>query len=350
VTDPSGDPTSFDFTLTGGPSNLNQSFSLTDASTPHSSGQVLAGSGYSAAETVPAGWELTSATCDDGSPVTNIDVSIDETVTCTFNDRARGTIIVEKITDDGFGAFDFTSTTLTPAAFTLTTTAPGDAGKDSATFGDLAPGPYDVDETVPAGWNLASSACVSDQGDSETPASIGLDAGETVTCTFHDARERGAILITKTRKHAADGEGDHPHGGVEFVITGGELPAGGTPVTTDVDGEACLDGLLLGNYTVTETVPAGYHASKASDTVTVSAESRCGDGNEADVSFHNTPLTDFTVSVDAQVDGGTASTIECVDSANNSVASGSTGPNGDGSETASDLEPDTYTCTIVIDP
>jgi hypothetical protein len=68
------------------------------------------------------------------------------------------------------------------------------------------------------------------------------------------------------------------------------------------------------------------------------------------VSFHNTPLTDFTVSVDAQVDGGTASTIECVDSANNSVASGSTGPNGDGSETASDLEPDTYTCTIVIDP
>jgi hypothetical protein len=90
VTDPSGDPTSFAFTLTGGPSNLNQSFSLTDAATPHDSGAILAGSGYSAAETVPAGWDLTSATCDDGSPVTNIDVAVGETVTCTFNDRARG--------------------------------------------------------------------------------------------------------------------------------------------------------------------------------------------------------------------------------------------------------------------
>ena len=34
---------------------------------------------------------------------------------CTYTNRARGTIIVEKITDDGDGAFDFTSTTLTGA-------------------------------------------------------------------------------------------------------------------------------------------------------------------------------------------------------------------------------------------
>jgi hypothetical protein len=32
------------------------------------------------------------------------------------------------------------------------------------------------------------------------------------------------------------------------------------------------------------------------------------------------------------------------------VASGSTGAGGDGSVTASNLEPDTYTCTVVIDP
>jgi hypothetical protein len=32
------------------------------------------------------------------------------------------------------------------------------------------------------------------------------------------------------------------------------------------------------------------------------------------------------------------------------VASGSTGANGDGSATASDLEPGIYTCTIVVDP
>ena len=53
---------------------------------------------------------------------------------CTYTNRARGTIIVEKITDDGTGSFDFTSSTLTPSPFTLTTTAAGAAGKDSRTF------------------------------------------------------------------------------------------------------------------------------------------------------------------------------------------------------------------------
>jgi len=51
----------------------------------------------------------------------------------------------------------------------------------------------------------------------------------------------------------------HPHAGVDFTITGGELPAGGTVVTTDADGIACLDGLVFAtDYVVTESVPAGY--------------------------------------------------------------------------------------------
>ncbi len=123
VTIPSPDPTdtSFDFTLTDGPSNLNAAFSLKDGGTNDTAGaNVLAGSGYIAAETVPANWELVSATCDDGSPVTNIDVSVGETVTCTFTNRLNV----------------------------------------------------------------------------------------------------GAIKVTKTRKHAADGPGDHPHAGVNFTVNG----------------------------------------------------------------------------------------------------------------------------------
>ena len=157
------------------------------------------------------------------------------------------------------------------------------------TFSNLTLGTYDVAETVPAGWNLVSSTC----SDGSGPTSIGLSAGETVTCTFHDAREKGAILITKTRKHAADGPGDHPQAGVDFVITGGDLPAGGTTVTTGEDGTACLDELglssLVGDYTVTETVPGGYSASPASDIVTVRAESDRGDGNEAAAGPSTTP-------------------------------------------------------------
>jgi Prealbumin-like fold domain len=205
-----------------------------------------------------------------------------------------------------------------------------------------------VAETVPAGWNLVSSSC----SDGSDPASIGLSGGETVTCTFHDARETGAIEITKTRKHAADGPGDHPHAGVTFTITGGDLPTAGVTAVTNAQGVACVDGLLLssfaGDYTITETVPGGYSASPTSDTATVSQESTCGDGDEAAAGpFHNTPLTDVTVSVDSHVDGGTASTIDC------DGETASTDADGDGELILSDLEPndpDGLTCTIVIDP
>lgn len=39
---------------------------------------------YAVSETVPAGWQLDSATCDDGSPVGAIDLEAGESVTCTF--------------------------------------------------------------------------------------------------------------------------------------------------------------------------------------------------------------------------------------------------------------------------
>jgi hypothetical protein len=160
----------------------------------------------------------------------------------------------------------------------------------------------------------------------------------------------GAIEITKTRKHAAAGTGDHPHAGVTFTITGGDLPAGGTTVVTDANGEACLDSLALGSYTVTETVPAGYvEDGGGSQTVNVTAVSDCGDGSEAQATFSNTPLTDLTVSVNSQVTGGTASTITCT-GLTPTPPDATPSAFDDTSETVEDLQPGTYTCTIVIDP
>jgi len=363
-TDPDEDPNTTQFGYTKSfntdPASAN-TFQLTDDGLKNYNNTVLFGSDYTVTEDViAAGWDFVSVNCGASSGVTpsingaTVTFSLDsssDVLDCTYTNRARGTIIVRKITDDGTGSFDFTSSTLSPSPFTLTTTAAGSGGADSRTFADLAPGTYDVAETMPAGWNLVSSSC----DDGSSPASIELSGGETVTCTFHDAREKGAILITKTRKHAAAGPGDHPQPNVTFTITGGELPQGGTTVNTGSDGTACLDGLVLssfvGDYTVTETVPGGYAADGAtSKTVTVVSEATCSSGSKAMVSFSNTPLTDLSVSVNSQVDGGTASTINCVDAASNPVASGSTNANGDGSASATDLRPNTYTCTVVIDP
>ena len=85
--------------------------------------------GYSVSETVPSGWDQTSATCNDGSPVTNIDVGPGETVTCTFANRKRGQIVaVKDATPDDPQDFDFTAGGgLSPASFQLDDDAERDA-------------------------------------------------------------------------------------------------------------------------------------------------------------------------------------------------------------------------------
>jgi hypothetical protein len=358
-TDPDENPntTQFGFSksFNTDPASAN-TFSLTDDGVQTYDKNVLFGNNLTVTEdlaNLPVGWDFANVDCSASSGVTPtisgalVTFSLDaenDVLDCTYTNRARATIIIKKITSDGQGSFDFTSNTLTPASWTLTTTGPGAAGADSRSFGNLAAGTYDAAETVPPNWNLTSATC----DDGSAVSAIGLSAGETVTCTFVNARERGAIKITKLRKHAADGPGDHPQAGVTFTINGGDLPAAGLTVTTDANGEACVGNLvvsgLVGNYSVTETVPAGYHVV-GSDTqggIAVS-ESTCGSG-AAGVTFHNIPLTNLTVSVDSQVNGGTASTIDC------GAGVVSTDPNGDGSTSLNNLEPGTYVCTVVIDP
>jgi len=208
------------------------------------------------------------------------------------------------------------------------TTGPPDFPNGECSFTNVLQGSYWVVEiTAPPGHDLP------------TPAfqAVTVVADETVTVTFVDPRQRGAIVITKTRKHAADGPGDHPHPGVTFTVNGGT-------VVTDANGQACVDNLLFGTYTVAETVPAGYTATPTSQTVEVNNKADCLTlRNDAEqVSFSNVPLTNLSVSVDSQIAGGTSSTIEC------GVASG--GPGDDISASATDLVPGTYNCTIVIDP
>ncbi len=88
---PDGSAESFTFA----PSyNSGVTFNLTDGQS-NNSGFIAPGT-YSVAETVPAGWDLTSAICDDGSVVDVINLSANETVTCTFTNTQRGSLDVTK--------------------------------------------------------------------------------------------------------------------------------------------------------------------------------------------------------------------------------------------------------------
>jgi Prealbumin-like fold domain len=258
--------------------------------------------------------------------------------------------------------FSFTSTIPSTAGCTIDTTPDSFTLNDSAGVdpappitagtantehcGSVFAGTYTVTEGAdPANFAFESLTCTADDGASfsilDRTATINVAPNSTVTCIYTNKLQTGAIQITKTRKHAADGPGDHPHAGVTFTVDGHSA-------VTDANGVACIDGLLFGNYTVHETVPAGYHVDANDKPVTVDNTASCTDNPYVGetVSFHNTPLTDITVNINSQVDGGTASTVTCTPAG----PSGSTDSNGDGSFPATDLEPGTYTCTVVVDP
>ena len=183
-TDPDGDPTEFDFTT-----SYTDPFSLSDGES-NDSGPLAPGP-FSVTESPEPGWTLTSATCDDGSPVTAIDLDAGETVTCTFlneQEQQPGTIVVVKETDPDGDPQSFEFTTDYTEDFSLSDGQSNDTS-------ELTPGTYSVSETVPDGWEQTSATC----NDGSDPSEIGLDSGETVTCTFTNTKlvQTGTIVVEK---------------------------------------------------------------------------------------------------------------------------------------------------------
>ena len=242
ITLPGGDPTSFSFGTTGAGYS---GFSLTDAAAPNNQ-EVLPGS-YTVSETVPDGWDLTSATCDNGEAPNSVDVGPGETITCTFTNTKRGTIIVEKQTspDGASGEFDFTG----DAAGTI-----GDGG--TIVVPNLVPGTYTSTEANPVpDFDLATILCddSNSSGDPESrTATFELDPGETVTCTFWNT-QRGTITIIK------DAIPDDPQD-FAFSTEGSGLSG----FSLDDDANAALSnsktftGVVEGSYSVTEPAVAGW--------------------------------------------------------------------------------------------
>jgi hypothetical protein len=258
VTVPAGDTTGFDFELAGGPPSLNQSFSLTGATVPHNSGPVQPDSGYSITETMPSGWDLTSATCSDGSPVDDIDLDPGETVTCTFTDTIRtGSIQVCKDAQpDDTSQWDLTLHGPTPGTH--------DDLADGAchTFSDLLPGSYNLSETSQAGY-ASTVSCAAKGSDHDDDIFFTLDPGEHVTCTFTNTQQ-ARIVIDKVTEPAGFGTAFH------FSLTGGPSALDQTFSLTDATQPYDTGPIVPGaGYSVAETVSTGWDLTSAT----------CGDGS-----------------------------------------------------------------------
>ncbi|MGH3051651.1 MAG: prealbumin-like fold domain-containing protein, partial [Gaiellaceae bacterium] len=240
-----------------------------------------------------------------------------------------------------------------PASFTL-----NDAGTDTETCTNVPIGNYTVAEGAdPSGFVLDSLTCSAtgsgtgaQDGTNPKQANIAIVAGgDTVTCTYVNKQQLGAIKVSKTSSKTGNALA-----GAQFSVTG---PGGfSTTLTTGADGTACVDNLAFGSYTVTETAaPTGFVIDDPSgQPVTVDTNTSCGSGNEESLSFTNTPTADIQVRFR---DGGSGETslvspLSCDNASGSSSSAGTLG--WDDTLTVSGIEIDaatvTVTCTIVIDP
>ncbi len=215
VTLPSGDTQSFSFDATGTGYN---DFSLTDAAAPND--QVVVAGTYSVSETLPSGWTQTSAVCDQGETIDSIDVAAGETVTCTFTNTKKGHIIVNKVTDPSGStqSFNFDASGTGYNDFSLTDAA-------APNNQEVVPGAYSVSEGAVAGWTQTSAVC--DQG--ETPASLDVEPGETVSCTFTNTQQMGHIIIVKQTNPDGDPQSfefDSNYGNNFNLVDGGQNDSG----------------------------------------------------------------------------------------------------------------------------
>ena len=244
-TDPDGDTTEFEFDP-----SWAANFFLSDGET-ETSGDLDPGT-YDVSEIVPAGWDLDSVVCtsSNGDSETNTAISLQaislqagETVTCTFTNEKRGTVIVEKYTTGGDGSFTFEL--LGVGTLTFST----GAGYGTGTFSNVVPGTYSVTEQVPPGWTLFSATC-----SAGTPASFTVAPGQTVTCTFKNIRSG---LVTTSALCTFDRNPNQAGQQFRLILTQDPTAQSTYKVTATNPGQFFFNIFVegSGSLTVTATLP-----------------------------------------------------------------------------------------------
>jgi Prealbumin-like fold domain len=273
-----------------------------------------------------------------------------------------GTVTIIKHTNPGGldQNFDYTSNLAgseisctadtSPASFTL-----NDAGTDTEVCSNVPIGNYTVLEGAdPTGFAFGSLSCTAtgsgtgaQDGTVPKQANIGIVAGgDTVTCTYINNQQLGAIKISKT-----DSKTGNPLAGATFSITGPNNYS--NSVQSGADGTVCVDGLVFGSYTVTETAaPTGYVIDDPNGhPVTVDNNTNCSSSPFAGetTSFSDTPVSDIQVRFRDGGSGVTSATISCDNTTGTTSTANTTG--WDSTTTVTGIHaPTTIHCTIDIDP
>ncbi|WP_242112972.1 prealbumin-like fold domain-containing protein [Luteimonas aquatica] len=126
--------------------------------------------------------------------------------TYTILDDDVSLVIAKDAVPDGAQDFAFTTTGTGLSGFSLDDDA-DPALPNTRTF-TLAAGAYSVTETAVPGWTLTGLACTDPDNGTTTntgtrTATLDLDGGETVRCTFTNTATSGDLTLTKTNTPVA---------------------------------------------------------------------------------------------------------------------------------------------------
>lgn len=218
---------------------------------------------YTLGEQALAGFDTTKLICVDPSGGTIVDdtnftaaigLAPGETVTCTFTNTQRATILVNKAT---FPAnynqnFDFNFSGMGQNVDFVR-----NAKTDTAAWssGLIVPGDYAVTETALANWSLTGIDCgVPNVGENTT--AIALTPGATVVCTFTNTADLGKVSLTKKVAGIAPGTAWGPF---DLTLTPPGVPSGTKQVSSSTTAVASWDNLTVGQqYTLSEGTVAGW--------------------------------------------------------------------------------------------
>ncbi len=236
TTVPGGDQTVFTInasgsgTITGGGAGT-----VTDANDKDY--EVTPGT-YSVSETVPSGWSKTGDTCQ------GVVIGAGETKTCLLTNTKLGSLVIVKSTTGGDSTFTFTTTGSGISNFFI----PTNFGVGVKTFSDINPGAYSVSETVPSGWDQTSAVC----NNGDNPSSITVAAGQTVTCTFTNAKKPKLTIIKVTDPISDTGKFNLSINGTQYatdISNGGTTGAQYANIGANTFAEAEGTGTSLSDYT-----------------------------------------------------------------------------------------------------
>ncbi len=206
---------------------------------------------YSLGENGPLGYDASNWSCPGKVVLAGIVIlGPGDDVTCTITNTAISstlTLVKTVVNDDGGASV--------PADWTLNAGAV--ISGTSGVTGDIPVGSYPLSETGPAGYELSSLVCSTDNSTGIGSPAVNVGLGQDITCTFTNTDIAPTLTLVKTVEDNGSNANNSPN---DWTLSASPNSIPSQPVVSGPGGVAAVS-VHAGTYELGETGPGGYDAS-----------------------------------------------------------------------------------------